>query len=455
MNAPLLIRGGRLIDPASGLDGVGDLLIAGGVIVEAALGGVATPPEGADVIDAGGLVVMPGFVDLHAHLREPGSEEKETIATGARAAARGGFTTICCMPNTDPAIDSRATLDFVLGRAAAAPVRVLPVAAVSKGRKGEDLVEMAELAEGGAVAFSDDGSPVLTLGLLRSALAYSKVLGAPIMDHCEEPSYVGCAMHEGSVSTRLGLRGQPAAAEEAMVARGVQLAELTGGRFHVAHMSTIGALDIVRRAKERGLPVTAEVTPHHLTLTDEWVGGDRTLAGAPLAGTSDADAAYDTNTKVNPPLRPRRHVEAMIEGLADGSIDAIATDHAPHATVDKLCEYEAAAYGISGFETAFGALMTLAHSGRVPLSTIVAALTEGPARVLGAPGARLGRLAKGAPADVTIADLERDWTVDPQEFASLGKNTPLAGQRLKGRVVATLHGGAIVHDERQEAVTRG
>ena len=312
------------------------------------------------MIEAGGLVVMPGFVDLHAHLREPGSEEKETIATGARAAARGGFTTICCMPNTDPAIDSRATLDFVVGRAAAAPVRVLPVAAVSKGRKGEELVEMAELAEGGAVAFSDDGSPVLTLGLLRSALAYSKVLGAPIMDHCEEPSYVGCAMHEGSVSTRLGLRGQPAAAEEAMVARGVQLAELTGGRFHVAHMSTIGALDIVRRAKERGLPVTAEVTPHHLTLTDEWVGGDRTLAGAPLAGTSDGDAAYDTNTKVNPPLRPRRHVEAMIEGLADGSIDAIATDHAPHATVDKLCEYEAAAYGISGFETAFGALMTLA-----------------------------------------------------------------------------------------------
>ena len=252
------------------------------------------------------------------------------------------------------------------------------------------------------------------------------------MDHCEDPSYVGCAMHEGSVSTRLGLRGQPAAAEEAMVARGVQLAELTGGRFHVAHMSTLGALDIVRRAKERGLPVTAEVTPHHLTLTDEWVGGDRTLVGAPLAGTSDADAAYDTNTKVNPPLRPRRHVEAMIAGLADGSIDAIATDHAPHATVDKLCEYEVAAYGISGFETAFGALMTLAHSGRVPLSTIVAALTEGPARVLGAPGARLGRLAKGVPADVTIADLEREWDGRPAGVRVAGQEHPPRGTAAEG-----------------------
>ncbi len=455
MNAPLLLRGGRLIDPASGLDGIGDLLIAGGVVVEAALGGVGAPPEGAEIIEAGGLAVMPGFIDLHVHLREPGFEEKETIATGARAAARGGFTTICCMPNTNPAIDSRATLDFVMGRAASAAVRVLPVAAVSKGRKGQELVEMAELAEGGAVAFSDDGSPILTPGLVRSALAYAKTLGTPIMDHCEEPSYVGCAMHEGHVSTRLGLRGQPAAAEESMTARGVQLADLTGGHFHVSHMSTIGSLDLVRRAKERGLPVTAEVTPHHLTLTDEWVAGDRDLPGAPSTGLSGTAAAYDTNTKVNPPLRPRPHVEAMIEGLADGSIDAIATDHAPHATVDKLCEYDVASYGMTGFETAFGALMTLAHSGRVPLPTIVAALTAGPARVLGAPGARLGRLAKGAPADVTIADLDQEWTVDPQAFASLGKNTPLAGQRLKGRVVATLRGGAIVHDERQEAVTRG
>lgn len=455
MNAPLLLRGGRLIDPASGLDGTGDLLVAGGVVVEAALGSLGAPPEGAEVIDASGLAVMPGFIDLHVHLREPGFEEKETIATGARAAARGGFTTICCMPNTDPAIDSRATLDFVMGRAATAAVRVLPVAAVSKGRKGAELVEMAELAEGGAVAFSDDGSPVLTPGLLRSALAYAKTLGLPIMDHCEEPSYVGCAMHEGHVSTRLGLRGQPAAAEDAMVARGIQLAELTGGHFHAAHMSTLGGLDLVRRAKERGIPITAEVAPHHLTLTDEWVAGDRDLHGAQSTGLSGPAAAYDTNTKVNPPLRPRPHVEALIEGLADGSIDAIATDHAPHATVDKLCEYDVASYGISGFETAFGALMTLVHSGRVPLPMIVAALTVGPARVLGAPGARLGRLTKGAPADVTIADLDEEWTVDPQAFASLGKNTPLGGQRLKGRVVATLSGGVIVHDERREAVTRG
>ena len=456
MKGLVLIRGGRLIDPVSRLDEAGDLLIADGVIAEVAPGRGITAPDGAVIVEASGLVVTPGFVDLHAHLREPGFEEKETIATGTRAAAKGGFTTVCCMPNTNPAIDSRATLDFVLGRAATdGVVRVLAVAAVSKARQGEELVEMGELAEGGAVAFSDDGSPVMTPTLLRSALAYAKALGLPIMDHCEEPSYVGCPMHEGRVSARLGLRGQPAAAEEAMVARGIQLAELTGGHFHIAHMSTLGALDLVRRAKQRGLPVSSEVTPHHLTLTDEWVGGDRTLAGAAQGGVANAVAAYDTNTKVNPPLRPWEHVEAMVEGLADGTIDAIATDHAPHAVVDKLCEYDVAAYGISGFETAFGSVMTLAHSGRVPLPTIVAALTAGPARVLGNAGANLGGLKKGAPGDVTVVDPDREWTVESQSFASLGKNTPLEGHTLKGRVVATLSEGEMVHDERAEAVTIG
>ena len=445
MSGSMLIRGGWIIDPGQGVDAVGDLLVLEGKVAEVgkAAGGLAAP-EGTPVLEAQGLVVTPGFVDLHCHLREPGFEDKETIATGTRAAALGGFTTLCCMPNTEPAIDTRAMVEFVLERARLeGAVRVLPVAAVSKGREGRQLVEMGELAEAGVVGFSDDGSPVADGKLMRNALTYSQPLGLPVMDHCEDPALAGGVMHEGKVATRLGLRGVPAAAEESMVVRDILLAELTGGRAHIAHVSTAGAVELIRAAKEKGLPVTAEVTPHHLTLTHDWVAGDG--GGYP----------YDTNTKVNPPLRAAADVEALIEALRLGIIDAIATDHAPHTTVDKLCPYDEAAFGISCIETAFGSVMSLVHQGRLDLPTLVHRLTWGPARLIDRNGMGLGSLTVGAPGDVTIFDPGLEWQVDVERFSSKGKNSPLHGQRLKGKVMATVFGGALAYDGRKEAAGRG
>ena len=442
MSGPVLIQGGRIIDPGAGVDAIGDLLLRDGRVAAVQLGGGVDAPEGTQVIDATGLVVTPGFVDLHAHLREPGFEEKETIATGAKAAARGGFTTVCCMPNTSPAIDTLATVEFVLGTARGhGAVRVLPVGAVTKGRQGRELTEMWELAEAGVVGFSDDGSAVADGHLARNAIAYSGGIGLPIMEHCEDPSLSGGCMHEGAVATRLGLRGIPAAAEETIAARDIHLAELTGGRVHICHISTAGAVDLVRRAKEKGLAVTAEVTPHHLTLTDEWVAGEDGSGGL-------AQDAYDTDTKVNPPLRTREHIEAVVQGLRGGVIDAIATDHAPHTIVDKLCEYDTAAFGISGFETALGAVLSLYHDGVIDLPTIVERLTSGPARIIDHGGIGLGTLRQGAPGDVTIFDPGEEWVVDREAFVSKGKNTPLHGRRLRGRVVATVFGGALIHEER-------
>jgi dihydroorotase len=453
MRATLAIRGGRVLDPGLGLDTIADVLIEGGRIAAvgparpASLSGRQAGGPGLaggvdNVIDAEGLVVCPGFVDIHCHLRDPGFEHKETIETGTRAAARGGFTTVCCMPNTEPPIDSRATVEYVLRTAAAVGlVRVLPIGCVSRGRRGETLAELAELAEVGVVGFSDDGSPVGDGALMRRALEYSRVLGLPIIDHCEDPSLAkDGVMHEGWVATRLGLRGQPAAAEEAAVARDIALAEFTGSHVHIAHVSARGSVDLVRAAKARGVNVTAEVTPHHLTLTHEAVG---------YSGGGNGGLAYDTNAKVNPPLRTPEDVGVCLEGLLDDAIDAIATDHAPHAVEDKLCEFDQAAFGISGLETALGALLTLVPGGRLDLPTVVAKLTAGPVTALGLDRRAgldgLGSLSPGAPADVVVFDPQREWVVEPERFASKGRNTPLAGRTLRGQVVATVYGGRIVY----------
>jgi dihydroorotase len=448
MSGSLAIRGGRVLDPGGGLDTIADVLIENGRIAK-----VGAALAAAQVIDASGLVVCPGFVDIHCHLRDPGFEHKETIETGTRAAAHGGFTTVCCMPNTEPPIDSRATVEYVLRTAAAVGlVRVLPIGCVSQDRHGEVLAELADLAEAGVVGFSDDGNPVADSSLMRRALEYSRALGLPIIDHCEEPSLTReGVMHEGWVATRLGLRGQPAAAEEAAVARDIALAEFTGSHVHIAHVSTRGSVDLVRAAKARGVDVTAEVTPHHLTLTHEAVAFSPTGMPAGNGGLT-----YDTNAKVNPPLRTREDVEACVEGLVDGTIGAIATDHAPHALEDKLCEFDQAAFGISNFETALGALLTLVPAcpegrpgGRLDLPTLIAKLTAGPVAALALdrrPGlAGLGSLAPGAPADVVVLDPQGEWVVEPERFASKGRNTPLAGRTLRGQVVATVCGGRVVY----------
>ncbi|MCH8194900.1 MAG: dihydroorotase [Chloroflexi bacterium] len=455
MSASLLIRGGRIVDPANGIDAVGDLLVRDGRVAAVDTSGGLSAPEGTPELDARGLVVAPGFVDLHCHLREPGFEEKETIATGTRAAARGGFTTVCCMPNTHPAIDTRATVEFILGQARAeGAVRVLPVGAVTIERAGRELVDMSELAEAGVVAFSDDGMPVADAHLMRSALAFSRVLGLPVMDHCEDQSLARGVMHEGRVATALGLGGNPAAAEDTMVARDVFLAELTGGHVHIAHLSTKGAVELVRQAKERGLAVTAEVTPHHLTLTDETIAGRKGLDGGRHDGLA-AGNAYDSNAKVNPPLRSQDHVDALVAGLRDGVIDAIATDHAPHTVVDKLCEFDLAEFGISGFETALGSVLALVHDGRIGLPALVERLTWGPARIVDVGRTGIGTLGVGAPGDVVLFDLDQEWVVDAESFASKGKNTPLDGRRLKGQVVATVVGGSVAHAARDTVMAHG
>lgn len=451
----LSIRGGRVIDTANGTDAIADVLIVDGRI--AAVG----PDAGAEAeqsVDAQGLVVCPGFVDVHCHLREPGFEHKETIASGTAAAARGGFTTVCAMPNTEPPSDSAATIELVLAMARQhGIVRVLPVGCVTRQRAGRELADMAELAAAGAVAFSDDGSPVADAHLMRRALEYAGMLGLPVIDHCEEPSLAaGGVVHEGWVSTRLGLRGIPAAGEQAMVARDIALAEETGAHVHIAHLSAAGSVELVRRAKARGAPVTAEVTPHHLTLTHESVMlGPPGAPGRPAADLRTSPA-YDTNAKVNPPLRTEDDIRACAAGLLDGTIDCVATDHAPHAIQDKLCEFDAAAFGISGLETALGLCMTLVRDagarGHAPLTlpTLVERLTIGPVRALGLerriPG--LGTLSVGAPGDVALLDPEAEWVVNPGDFVSKGKNTPLAGRTLRGRVVATVYGGRVVFNGR-------
>jgi dihydroorotase len=420
----LVLSGGTIVDPATGGMRPGDLVIDGDRIA-----GVAPPgsvsAEGR-LIDAKGLLVLPGLVDMHVHLREPGHEYKETIATGTQAALAGGFTSVACMANTNPVNDSGAVTRFILEQAAkAGAARVYPVGAVSVGLRGESLAEFGEMRRAGIVAVSDDGRPVMDAGLMRRALEYARMFDLLVIAHEEDCGLAGGGvMNEGVTAVRLGLRGVPAAAEEVMVARDVALAELTGGRLHVAHLSTRGAVDLVRAARARGVAVSAEATPHHLFLTDEAVGD------------------YDTNAKMAPPLRTQADVDALRAALADGTIEAIATDHAPHHRDEKDVEFEHAANGVVGLETALGLGLQLVDEGVLDLPTLVARMSAGPARLLGIPA---GTLAPGAPADVTIVDPRRRWTVDPSTFRSKSRNTPYAGWQLTGKAVTVLVGGRVVY----------
>ncbi len=438
----LLVKGGRIIDPLMGLDYVGDLLIENGRII--GLERSIDKPDGAQEIRASGLVVCPGFIDLHAHLREPDPEDKETIATGTRAAARGGFTTVCAMPNTRPAMDSPEVIALVLRKAREeGSVKVLPIGAVTVGRDGDVLTDMDALAVAGVIGFSDDGSPVSKDHIMKEALIRATALGLPIMNHCEDLSLSrGGVMNDGVVAQSLGLPGVPALAEESMALRDINLAEATGGRLHLTHMSTAGSVEIVRIAKGRGLRVTAEATPHHLTITEEWA-----IPGKARGGRTDAvtPGEYNTAAKVNPPLRTEKDVEAVVQALRDGVIDCIATDHAPHTQGDKECSFEEAAFGISVLEVALGSVMSLVHNGRLDLPTVIERLTVAPARVLDLPDRFPGSLRTGSPADVTIFDPQAEWVVNAADFVSKGKNTPLDGATLKGRVRATIVDGSIAY----------
>jgi dihydroorotase len=423
----LLLKNARVVDPASGLDAPRDVLVVDGRVARVA---ASIPAGEAAVLDLAGLVVCPGFLDMHVHLREPGHEWKETIATGTRAAAAGGFTGVACMPNTEPPIDSRSVVEFVLAQAREhGVVPVYPIGCVSKGQEGQELAEMGDMAIAGARGFSDDGKPVASAGLMRRALEYATIFDLPVIDHCEEPTLVaGGVVHEGAVSTRLGLAGWPGVAEDVMVQRDILLAEYTGGHVHIAHMSTGRAAELVRRAKAAGIRVTCEVTPHHLVLTDEAVAG------------------YDPDAKMNPPLRAEEDRERLLAALSDGTVDAIATDHAPHHADEKCVEFSRAPFGVVGLETAVSiGLDRLVRGGRVDLSRFVSLMSTGPARVL-----RLnkGSLAPGADADITVLDLERRVRVEPEEFRSKSANTPFSGWSLTGAPVMTLVAGRIVHDAR-------
>lgn len=419
----LLIKGGRIIDPANQVDMTGDILIEDGLIKEVSQ---SLAISNVEVLNAEGLLVCPGFIDMHVHLREPGLEYKETIATGVRAAAAGGFTTICCMPNTAPVCDNRAVASFIVETAQRqGMVNVHPIGCITKEQKGQEITEMAALVDAGCVGVSDDGKPVMNSEVMRRALEYARMFDIPVISHSEDMNLSeGGQMHEGYYSTLFGLKGIPAAAEEVMVARDIMLSRMTGSRLHVAHISTLGTLDLIKAAKQSGLSVTCEVTPHHLTLTDKEL------------------ADYDTDYKVNPPLRSQEHVEALITGLADGTIDCLATDHAPHEIEVKDCEFNLASFGISGLETAIPVIFTyLINTSRLDVNTVVKAWTVGPARVL---GLDRGTLTPGKVADVTIIDPSESRMVDPRLFLSKGKNTPYKGMKLQGWPCATLVGGRVV-----------
>ncbi len=423
----LLIANGYVVDPTQGVNGGRDVLIEDGRVA-ALLRSGGEAPEGAEVFDATGLVVAPGFIDLHTHLREPGQEYKETIASAASAAVAGGFASVCAMPNTDPVNDNPAVTSFIVEQALAAGLaNVFPVGAITKGSKGEELAEMGEMRRAGIVAVTDDGHPVPSPGLMRRAMEYARGFDLTVMDHCDDKSLAaGGVMHEGEWSLRLGLRGRAALAEESDAMRDCALAELTGARVHLAHVSTRGAVEAVRRAKERGAEVTCEVAPHHFTLTDAACEG------------------FDTNMKMNPPLRSREHLEAILEAIADGTVDAVATDHAPHHADEKELEFDHAAFGITGLETAVGlALDRLVHGGRVTLERLVELFSTNPARIFRLEGR--GTLRPGAWGDVTVLDPELRWTFDASLSRSKSRNTPFDGWTFRGGAVATVVGGRLVY----------
>ncbi|MGC2421961.1 MAG: dihydroorotase [Candidatus Acidiferrales bacterium] len=428
----LLIKNGRVLDPASKTDAALDILLDGERISK--VGANLSAPDAksdAEIFDAKGLIVAPGFVDLHCHLREPGQELSETIVTGTRAAVRGGFTAVCCMPNTQPVNDTASVTSGIVERAAAAAsARVWPIGAASVGSKGEALAEIRAMKDAGIVGVSDDGKPIATARLVRQVMDYCNALGLVVIDHCEDTSLAaGGVMREGPQSVRLGLKGIPAESESICAGRDVEVAALTGARLHIAHMSTRGSLEHVRAAKRRGLRVTCEVTPHHFTLTDE-------------------DVRYDPNYKMNPPLASRADRDALVEGLGDGSVDAIATDHAPHHPGSKDVEFDRAPFGITGFETAFAlGLSELVHAGRIPLMRLVELFTTGPARVLGMER----KIAAGEPADLTIFSADLPWTFRAAESASKSRNTPFDGREFRGGPVATIVAGRIAWRRSLEA----
>lgn len=425
--APMLIRGGRIIDPASGRDEVSDVLVAGGLVQR--IGVRLDAPAGTDVFDASGCLVAPGLIDPHVHLREPGHEHKETIASGTEAAVSGGFTALCCMPNTSPAIDSPEIVRFVYDRARETGLcRVFPVAAGTLGRHGQQVAEIGLLARAGAVAFSDDGDAIADAGVMLKVLRLVAVTGRVFMQHCQDPTLTrGAAMHAGGVATRLGLGGWPREAEEIIIERDVRLVGASGCRYHVQHISSGGSVEIVRGARARGLPVTAEVTPHHLLLTH------------------DACAAYDTNAKVNPPLREAGDIEAIRRAVSDGVITVLGTDHAPHAPHEKAQDFESAPMGMIGLETAFGLYHeALVRSGAIDESRLIALLTIEPARLCGLDALGLGTLREEGPADITVIDPVLEWTVTPAELAGKSRNTPFMGRRIRGRAVLTLVDGAVM-----------
>jgi dihydroorotase len=422
---PLLLKGGKLVDPSQSLNKIGDLLIVDGKI--AGVGGSIAGSEDAEVISCDGFIVSPGFIDVHCHLREPGREDVETIATGARAAAAGGFTAVCAMPNTDPVTDNQAAVGFIVRQAIrAAAARVYPIGAISVGQDGQVLAEFGEMVGAGAVAVSDDGRPVASAQLMRTALEYARTFKIPVIDHCEEPTLsAGGAMNEGIVSAQLGLKGIPAEAEEIMVIRDILLARLTGGHVHLAHMSTKGSVELIRWGKERGIRVTAEVCPHHLSLTEESVRG------------------YETNAKMNPPLRTAKDVEALREAVKDGTIDLIATDHAPHHYDEKEREFADAPNGIVGLETALAVVVTnLVEKGALKFPELVDRMSCTPARLFNLPG---GSLKKGGVADVTVFNPSERWKVDPSQFLSKGRNSPYTGMTLVGRAACTIVAGSVVY----------
>jgi dihydroorotase len=422
----ICLRGGRVIDPARDFDADADVILRGGVVARVGVGLAASAGPGVRIVDVRGCWVVPGLIDLHTHLREPGQEYKEDIATGTRAAAAGGYTAVCAMPNTVPPNDNRAVSELMVRRAAeVGMVRVYPVGAISKGLKGESLAEIGELKDAGCVAISDDGHPVMNAELMRRALEYARTFGLTVVQHCEDLTLsAGGAMNEGPASTRAGIRAQPAAAESSMVARDIELCALTGARYHVAHVSSAESVRLVRQAKQRGLPVTCEVTPHHLTLTDE------------------ACITYDTAAKCNPPLRSSADVDALRAGLVDGTIDAVATDHAPHSSVEKDVEFEQAAFGMIGLETAIPLVLDLVREGGLTPSTWVRRMSSGPAAAFGLRG---GTLAEGRLADVTVVDPEAAWTLTTEGLRSRSRNTPFAGRKMVGRAVLTIVGGRIVY----------
>ena len=441
MAKKLLIYGGRIINPKTNINSRMDILVSGSKIEN--LAPKIQKSKDYNLLDARNYFISPGFIDIHCHLREPGEEYKETIATGAAAAAAGGFTTICAMPNTIPAIDNRSVVEFIKNKSKEeAIVDVYPIGAVTKGRKGNELTEMAELAESGVIGFSDDGNPVFDPNIMRQALAYSSSLNLPIINHCEVPELSkGAHMNESWVSTLLGIKGMPNSAEEIMVARDISLAKLTGGHIHIAHVSTEGSINLIRNAKSEGINITCEVTPHHLTLTDKSV----------LGVNSDTDNyepvtinSYNTMAKVNPPLRSLADKNAMIEGLLDGTIDIIATDHAPHSKVDKMCTMDEAAFGISVLETALPSLISLTETSEVSLPLLIDKLTVEPANFL---NLDIGSIEVGKIADLTIFSATDEWQVQTSNFLSKGKNTPLEGDILKGKVKATIKKGVTIYDK--------